>query len=88
MGAAALLPLVLLASLQGAVVGIALLLLGKAQTGEGRPAPPKGGAGEEDDWVPPRNAVPFGPFLALGALEWLYLGDAIVRLIPSLGVFR
>ncbi|HVO21741.1 MAG TPA: prepilin peptidase [Anaeromyxobacter sp.] len=88
MGAAALLPLVLLASLQGAVVGIALLLVGKAQTGEPRPARAQGGGGGEDDWVPPRNAVPFGPFLALGALEWLYLGDAIIRLLPSLEVFR
>jgi len=88
MGVAALLPLVLLASLQGAVVGIVLLLMGRAQTGEPRQHRSAGAAGGEDDWVPPRNAVPFGPFLALGALEWLYLGEAIVRLVPTLEVFR
>ncbi len=71
-GARALLPVVLLASIQGSVVGLVLVAIGKAQPG---PAP--GGApaasDDEDAWVPPRNAVPFGPFLALGALEWLWL---------------
>jgi leader peptidase (prepilin peptidase)/N-methyltransferase len=83
-GAAALLPVVLLASIQGSVVGLALVGLGKAQPG---PAP--GAATKEDeDWVPPRNAVPFGPFLALGAVEWLWLGDRIAALVPALDVFR
>ena len=26
-----------------------------------------------------QTAVPFGPFIALGALEWLFFGDAILR---------
>lgn len=86
LGAAAILPIVLLASIQGAVVGVALLLLGKAQTGE--PRAPGPGAGGGEDWVPPRNAVPFGPFLALGALEWLYLGAWLARAVPALGAFR
>jgi V/A-type H+-transporting ATPase subunit A len=43
---------------------------------------------DADDWVPPRTAVPFGPFLAAGALEWLYLADLIVRGVPSLELFR
>jgi leader peptidase (prepilin peptidase)/N-methyltransferase len=43
---------------------------------------------EEAAWVPPRHAVPFGPFLVAGALEWLYLGDAIARAFPGLSVFR
>ncbi|WP_242395103.1 prepilin peptidase [Anaeromyxobacter oryzisoli] len=87
LGVAALLPVVLLASIQGAAVGIALLLLGKAQPG---PAPRDGGAAPADDeeWVPPRNAVPFGPFLAAAALEWLYAGGWIARLVPMLGAFR
>jgi leader peptidase (prepilin peptidase)/N-methyltransferase len=87
LGAPALLPTILLASTQGALVGIALLLLGKAQTGvrpEDRPAPADG----EDDWVPPRNAVPFGPFLALAALEWLYLAPTLAGWVPLLEAFR
>ncbi len=43
---------------------------------------------EEEDWVPPRHAVPFGPFLVAGALEWLYLGGWIAGLLPGLDVFR
>jgi leader peptidase (prepilin peptidase)/N-methyltransferase len=125
-GPAALLPIVLLASSQGALVGLVLIALGKAQPGPAPsspgasgdaaapsgapPAPPGGDAAQpaptpppepvppapadlaaapaEDDWVPPRNAVPFGPFLVLGALQWLYLSGPIARLFPALEVFR
>jgi len=96
LGAGALLPVILLSSLQGSAVGIVLLLLGK-----GQPGPPvaEGLAGgetgdgpvpaplEEDDWIPPRNAVPFGPFLALAALEWLLLGERLARAVPLLAPF-
>lgn len=89
LGVAALLPVVMLASIQGAVVGLALIALGKAQPGRPAAEPPADGAPRADeDWVPPRNAVPFGPFLALAAFEWLYLGDALARVIPGLEVFR
>jgi leader peptidase (prepilin peptidase)/N-methyltransferase len=74
---------VLLASLQGTVVGVALILLGRAQTGEAvrDPAP-----ADDDDWVPPRNAVPFGPFLAAGTvLVWLVGPQPWLRLmLPAL----
>jgi len=83
LGVRALLPVVLLASLQGSVVGIALLLLGRSEPGP-EPAHPAA----DEDWVPPRHAVPFGPFLALGALEWLYLSSVLARLVPALEVFR
>ncbi|ABC80413.1 type 4 prepilin peptidase 1, Aspartic peptidase, MEROPS family A24A [Anaeromyxobacter dehalogenans 2CP-C] len=99
LGVAALLPVVLLASVQGSVVGLVLLALGKGQPGPQPPAeaaaPPAPSVpgdpavlADADDWVPPRNAVPFGPFLAAGALEWLYLADLIVRGVPSLELFR
>ena len=39
---------------------------------------------EEDDWVPPPNAVPFGPFLSIGALVQLLFGPALVRLVFGL----
>ena len=34
---------------------------------------------DEEDWVPPPHAVPFGPFLALAALEVLLAGDGLYR---------
>jgi leader peptidase (prepilin peptidase)/N-methyltransferase len=115
LGPWALLPVVLFASLQGSLVGIALMVLGKAQPGPPPPPAPASGAGAtvtgdmpapselqaaappftpaeaaagEDDWVPPRNAVPFGPFLALAAFEWLYAGGWLVKAIPFFRVFR
>ena len=131
-GARALLPVVLLASLQGSLVGVALILLGRATPGPPPPgstatpiastppavatstapltptSPPTTSPTESaprtptpttaaggtatpapaDDWVPPRNAVPFGPFLALAALEWLWLGEALARAVPALRLFR
>jgi prepilin signal peptidase PulO-like enzyme (type II secretory pathway) len=32
--------------------------------------------------------VPFGPFLALGALEWLWLQAWITGVVPGLSIFR
>lgn len=91
-GPAPLLPVVLLASVQGSVVGVALLAMGKGEPGPSAPAAEgraEAGATErEEDWVPPRHAVPFGPFLVAGALEWLWLGDLLVRWVPPLQVFR
>jgi len=110
MGPAALLPIVLLASIQGSVVGITLLALGKGEPGASAPLPSTGGGGQapalrkdadaaaascsvdtaarEPDWVPPRHAVPFGPFLVAGALEWLWLGGLLARAVPVLQLFR
>ncbi|HUK66160.1 MAG TPA: prepilin peptidase [Anaeromyxobacteraceae bacterium] len=88
LGAKALLPVVLLASVEGAVVGVALILLGRLEKG---PKVPKEGdppQADEDAWVPPRHALPFGPFLVAGALEWLWLGHSIARLVPVLELFR
>lgn len=83
LGLAALLPVVMLASVQGAVVGLALVAVGRAQKGaEG------GGKAQPDGWVPPRNSVPYGPFLALAALEWLYASGPIASVVPALEAFR
>ena len=44
----------------------------------GRPPPEQPEhAADEEDWIPPPHAVPFGPFLALAALEVLLAGDAL-----------
>jgi leader peptidase (prepilin peptidase)/N-methyltransferase len=83
LGAAALLPVVMLASIQGSVVGLALMALGKGQPGPDPARPPA-----DDAWVPPRHGVPFGPFLVLGALEWLYLAGALAALVPALEIYR
>ena len=51
----------------------------------------KGGkpVSDDDDWIPPEGALPFGPFLALGALEAAFFGGAVLeRLAPVLDLFR
>jgi leader peptidase (prepilin peptidase)/N-methyltransferase len=95
LGVEALLPVVLLASLQGAAIGGLLLLLRRRQgedaassspgppevapTAEAQQQAPVAGEGvpADGDWTPPAHAVPFGPFLALAALEQLLLGAAL-----------
>jgi leader peptidase (prepilin peptidase)/N-methyltransferase len=37
----------------------------------------------DEDWVPPPHALPYGPFLALAALENLLAHDFILRLFIS-----
>ncbi|HZX97325.1 MAG TPA: prepilin peptidase [Myxococcales bacterium] len=74
LGWQALLPVVVLSSVQGAMVGVLLLAL--RRPADQRPVP----ADVQDaDWVPPRHAVPFGPFLALAALEVLFLGERLAE---------
>jgi len=83
LGAGALLPAVLFAAVQGALAGVVLMILGRATRGAR-----DGGAPLPDGFVPPRNALPFGPFLALGAVEWLYLSARVAAAIPALELFR
>ncbi len=74
LGWPALLPVVLLSAVQGAVVGSLMLALRRAPD----PAPPPPAESSDEDWVPPRHAVPYGPFLALAALEYLFFGHRLV----------
>lgn len=68
------LPLVLiLASTQGAVIGLLWMAL--------RKGPPKAAP---DGFVPAASAVPFGPFLSLAALEILVFGPQLLDLVESL----
>jgi leader peptidase (prepilin peptidase)/N-methyltransferase len=98
-GLGGLLPVVLLASVQGTVIGLALIVMGRGQPGPA-PAPepsatepgvdpaPEAPPDPDADWVPPRNAVPFGPFLAAGALEWLWLQGWLAQAVPAMSIFR
>ena len=80
-------PVIFLASVQGIVGWGVLALRRRDEEAEAAPptdapptdAPPEDDAGvSEDDWVPPANAVPFGPFLSLGALEMTFAGGLVM----------
>ena len=77
-----LVPLVLfVASFVGAIVGIAAKMSGKLK--DRAPIELPG----EEPWTPPDDAVPFGPFLAVGGLVAAFFGDALLdRLLPLLGL--
>ena len=94
LGPPSLIPVVLVASVVGTIIGGALLLHqhffpAPAPTPEElaameaeREARKKAALakGEEpDDWEPASTAVPFGPFLAIGALTWMLVGPALER---------
>ena len=70
----------LLSNVQGALVGGALLLA-RGRAGPAAPAP--GTPATEDDWVPGATHVPFGPWIALSALEVLLLGPWLAATFPG-----
>lgn len=65
----------LLSSLQGALVGIAMRLFTKGHEAQkGSDAVKEASDSHFDDgWVPPPHAIPFGPFLVLAALQSILL---------------
>jgi leader peptidase (prepilin peptidase)/N-methyltransferase len=77
-----LIPLTLfVASVFGSVVGLVAKFSGKLR--DRAPIVIPG----DDPWTPPDDAVPFGPFLALGALLTAFFGDAFnAWLLPLLGL--
>jgi len=71
------LPFVLLAaSIQGLIVAIPLSLKKKISDPPWEPE-----EGHEHQETMGKTAVPFGPFIALGALQWLFFGNAIAALL-------
>jgi leader peptidase (prepilin peptidase) / N-methyltransferase len=80
-----LLAVVFLASFQGALIGLTLLLVrGRAGPSLGPTPAPSAAEGEEDHdaWEPGPTNIPFGPWLALGAMEVLLLGPWFERMAP------
>ena len=72
--------LFLLSAVQGAVVGSTLLLLhGRA----GSAPPPPGAPATEDGWEPEATALPFGPWIALAAVEIALAGPWLAETFPS-----
>jgi leader peptidase (prepilin peptidase)/N-methyltransferase len=70
----------LLSNVQGALVGIVLVLL----FGRAAPvAPDPAGPAADDDWTPGPTHLPFGPWIALAALELLLLGPILHALFPG-----
>jgi leader peptidase (prepilin peptidase) / N-methyltransferase len=77
LGWPSLLPVLLLASLQGSAAGLFLLALrGRAHGGDD--------VVHADGWVPPANAMPFGFYLSLGALEYALLDLGRFNPVPAL----
>ncbi len=94
LGPLALLPTLLFASVQGSLIGGALIFMKRRREKRAAAAPaatlPKEKvksnpqAEEEDDWTPDPTAVPFGPFLSLGAAEVLYFPGVMAVLFPPI----
>jgi leader peptidase (prepilin peptidase)/N-methyltransferase len=81
LGWKSLLPVVLLAAVQGTIVGTVLLLRKPKEPAASAPVKPAAevaGGESDDDWVPPPHAVPFGPFLTLAALQQLLFGAWLI----------
>ena len=99
LGPFALAPMIMVASVSGTLIGGIVLLLAPSEEedaedaeadGEPPSEPPdsKADAGndedeDEDDWVPPPTAVPFGPFLSLGAIATLLFEHEILGVITA-----
>ncbi|MGF1511567.1 MAG: prepilin peptidase [Myxococcota bacterium] len=86
LGPGSLLPVILVSSVFGSVIGfIALLAARDPHPSEIRPEAsteaevPDGGP--DEGWTPPPNAIPFGPFLALGGIAQMLLGPWLARLL-------
>ena len=72
--------LFLLSAVQGAVVGTTLLLF---QGRAGSEPPPPGSPATEDGWEPGATALPYGPWIALAALELALAGPWLAETFPS-----
>lgn len=73
LGYEAILPVIFLSAAQGSLAGLALLIFRRRGPAPAAHAP----GGSDDDFVPTAHHIPYGPFIALGALEYLFFGPVI-----------
>ncbi len=98
-GIGGILPVILVASISGTIIGGLLLAFSpRAPAAEPEPVPsaPPEGTGEatpdeaetsdDEAWEPPANAVPFGPFLSLGGIAEVLLGPRIDVFLARFGL--
>lgn len=94
LGTRALLPVFLLSSVQGVLVGVPMILVRRrrdrvspgdaSRSGEPSRPPEPGDVQEEaeEEWEPDPTAIPYGPFLSLAAAEILYFARLPDLLFP------
>ena len=97
LGPGGLLPAILVGAFAGSIIGGVVVLMRKIrgedvgsesepepEASEPEPEPGSDSDSDDDDWEPSWDAVPFGPFLALGALAALLFQPAFERLLLGL----
>lgn len=86
-GLKGLLPVLLVSSVAGSTIGLLAMAAGPS-TGATKDPPSDptdpNDPDDPDDWAPPDRAIPFGPFLTLGALFHLFFGPAFLRWFDGL----
>lgn len=80
LGYEAVLPVIFLSAAQGSIAGLVLLMFRRREPAAAATAP----GGPDDGFVPTSHHIPYGPFIALGALEYLFFGPVIFGALQAL----
>jgi leader peptidase (prepilin peptidase)/N-methyltransferase len=76
LGWKAILPVIFLSAVQGSAAGILLLIVRSRRFGEEYRAAHPG-----DNFAPTRSHIPYGPFISLAAVEYLFFGPVIFDVV-------